>query len=245
MYGEKVGLYTSPHLHSFSERYKVNGEQISKQKIVEIANKVFEKAVEIEGLRMFDILTMVGLLYFKDQGCTWAVLETGVGGRLDATNIVTPEVSAITSIGLDHCDVLGSTVKEITGEKAGIIKPTKPVVIGPSVDLDVVIPKCTELGSDWIRVDGMNDYREENDGVAFEVISKAVDTDWMKEVDLYYRVRKVIQDTNQPCRMEMVRDGVMVDVCHNIDGFKAVFQKIKGQYSKVKVVMAISHGKDV
>ena len=133
--GFKVGLYTSPHIVDFRERIRVccSGEStlISKQDVWNFAQK-WQDTFDHLDMSFFEITTSMALQWFADQEVDYVVLETGLGGRLDSTNIVTPVLSVITNIGLDHCDLLGETVQEIAFEKAGIIKPRVPVVVGES-----------------------------------------------------------------------------------------------------------------
>jgi dihydrofolate synthase/folylpolyglutamate synthase len=128
--GVRTGLFTSPHLLSFTERIRINGEEIGEDEVIALAEEVRTEAAKIEDFSptFFEVVTAMAFLYFRNKGVDWAVVETGLGGRLDATNVVVPEVSVITRIGLDHCDLLGSTLREIAGEKAGIIKEGVPVV---------------------------------------------------------------------------------------------------------------------
>ncbi len=132
--GYKVGLYTSPHLLDYCERIQVNGEQISHEFMVELVEEIKPAVAKIPKLTTFELTTALGFLAFARQGCTAAVIEVGLGGRLDATNIVTPKVSVITSLSYDHTAVLGNTLAEIAGEKAGIIKQGVPVVSSPQKD---------------------------------------------------------------------------------------------------------------
>lgn len=132
--GFKVGLYTSPHLLDYCERIQVNGEPISHEFMVELVEEVKPAVARIPFLTTFEITTALGFLAFARQGCTAAVIEVGLGGRLDATNVVTPKVSVITSLSYDHMAVLGDTLAKIAGEKAGIIKPGVPVVSSPQKD---------------------------------------------------------------------------------------------------------------
>lgn len=129
--GFRTGLFTSPHLHDFRERIRVEGEQISEREVVEFV-ATHRSAMERIGLSFFEMTAAMAFDHFSREGVEVAVIETGLGGRLDATNIITPLVSVITNIGLDHTDLLGSTLTEIATEKAGIIKPEVPVVIGES-----------------------------------------------------------------------------------------------------------------
>jgi dihydrofolate synthase/folylpolyglutamate synthase len=133
--GYKVGLYTSPHLQEYTERIQVNGERrsasvpISPGELVELVELVKPHIAQIDQLTTFEITTAIGFLYFARQKVDAAVVEVGLGGRLDATNVVTPLVSVITSLSMDHMAVLGDTLAKIAYEKAGIIKPGRPVVL--------------------------------------------------------------------------------------------------------------------
>ena len=129
--GYKTGLYTSPHLIDYCERIQVNGEPISHEFMVELVEEIKPAVLRVPFLTTFEITTALGFLAFARMGCNAAVIEVGLGGRLDATNIVTPKVSVITSLSYDHMAVLGDTLAKIAGEKAGIIKPGVPVVSAP------------------------------------------------------------------------------------------------------------------
>ncbi len=129
--GYKVGLYTSPHLLDYCERIQVNGEPISHEFMVELVEEIKPAVAKIPKLTTFEITTALGFLAFAKQGCTAAAIEVGLGGRLDATNVVVPKVSVITSLSFDHMAVLGDTLAKIAGEKAGIIKQGVPVVSSP------------------------------------------------------------------------------------------------------------------
>ena len=127
--GYKVGLYTSPHLVDFRERIRVNGECVPEQYVIDFVeeNRAFFEPLHPS---FFELTTAMALKYFAEQKVDYAVIEVGLGGRLDCTNIITPILSIITNISFDHTQFLGNTLAEIAGEKAGIIKPGVPVVIG-------------------------------------------------------------------------------------------------------------------
>ncbi len=129
--GYCVGLFTSPHLHDLCERIRVNGEPIPGNKVARFIGAYGETMREM-GLSYFEMTAAMAFQHFSDSEVEVAVIETGLGGRLDATNIVSPLLSIITNIGLDHADILGPTLAAIAGEKAGIIKPGVPVVVGES-----------------------------------------------------------------------------------------------------------------
>lgn len=132
--GFKTGLYTSPHLKDFEERIQINGEPISQADLVALVDEIKPFVATIPGLTTFEISTALAFWHFARQGTEIAVIEVGLGGRLDATNVVTPLVSVITSISKDHTYVLGDTLSEIATEKGGIIKPGLPVVLAPQRD---------------------------------------------------------------------------------------------------------------
>jgi len=127
--GYKTGLYTSPHLKDFRERVKVDGKMISESFVVSFTEKIKPLITEIEP-SFFEITVAMAFDYFKESEVEIAIIETGLGGRLDSTNVVMPEISVITNIGMDHMNILGDTLEKIAGEKAGIIKKNIPVVVG-------------------------------------------------------------------------------------------------------------------
>ncbi|MEK7712863.1 MAG: folylpolyglutamate synthase/dihydrofolate synthase family protein [Nitrospirota bacterium] len=129
--GFKTGLFTSPHLVSFTERIRVNNEEITESDVVSLAEEIRFKIQDSRfklNPTFFEFVTVMGLLYFKRKNIDWAVVETGMGGRLDATNVLLPEASVITSINYDHSEFLGNTISAIAEEKAGIIKDGVPVI---------------------------------------------------------------------------------------------------------------------
>ena len=158
--GYRVGLFTSPHLHTFRERVQINREPISAEDFAVAMEKVKPHVEEINAvgehgyITTFEALTAMALVYFAEKQVEALVFEVGVGGRLDATNVVTPEVSVITSISRDHTELLGETLPEIAGEKAGIIKEGVPVVVAPQVPEveEVMSAIARERGSEMVNV---------------------------------------------------------------------------------------------
>jgi dihydrofolate synthase/folylpolyglutamate synthase len=158
--GYATGLYTSPHLHTFNERIRVGDRLISDEEIVALVDNlrpevaaVNEKATYGQ-LTTFEVMTALAFMYFKMKGVDWQVVEVGLGGRLDATNVVRPEVCIITSISFDHTEVLGDTLAEIAFEKAGIIKPGSVVVTSPHAGeaARVIEEACLGCGVERVRV---------------------------------------------------------------------------------------------
>jgi dihydrofolate synthase / folylpolyglutamate synthase len=129
--GYRVGFYTSPHLIDFTERIRVDGETISREIFVSLIDEIKQHVEKIANLTTFEITTVIGLWYFARQGVEVGVIEVGLGGRVDSTNVVDPIVSVITALSMDHISVLGDTLAKIAFEKAGIIKPGRPIVLAP------------------------------------------------------------------------------------------------------------------
>lgn len=165
--GYKVGLYTSPHIMDFRERIKINGECISKEYVIEFVNQeksLFEKIHP----SFFEVTTALAFKYFAEQHVDYAIIEVGLGGRLDCTNIITPILSIITNISFDHTNFLGNTLEKIAKEKAGIIKPNIPVIIGETTnETKPVFKTCAESMNAEII------YADEND----EIISFTTNED--------------------------------------------------------------------
>ncbi len=160
--GYKVGLYTSPHLVDFRERIIIDGQWISKEDLVSLTDQLRPLTEVVKDSTTFELTTALAFLYFRQQKVDVAVLEVGLGGRLDATNVVNPLVSVITPISYDHMAVLGNTLTEIAYEKGGIIKPGRPVVIAPQTDEAMIelIHLATERSSPFTQVEKAFDYHE-------------------------------------------------------------------------------------
>ena len=158
--GYRTGLYTSPHLHTFRERISVDGTPIAESDFASLIEDLWGQVQEVSsnpdygGVTLFEFLTSMALFHFNNVGTQFNVLEVGLGGRLDATNVVTPQVCVITSISLDHTSVLGDTVELIAREKAGIIKSGVPVVSAPQSPeaADVIRSVCREKGATLVEV---------------------------------------------------------------------------------------------
>ena len=169
--GLRACRYTSPHLVRINERFFVDGKPVDDATLERAADKVFHADSDTNSqLTFFEALTAVAFIAFSETKCDYAVLETGLGGRLDATNICSPEICVITKIGLDHCDWLGDTVEKIAAEKAGIIKKGVPIVLGknePEV-IAVVKARASEVGAPFFYAPDMADESEIPDGFSLE-----------------------------------------------------------------------------
>ncbi len=156
--GYKTGLFTSPHLHTFRERIRVDGELIGQLEFADLVDSIKPAAKAVPGITTFEVITGLAFKFFADQGVDVAVLEVGLGGRLDATNVIHPMVSAISSLSYDHTELLGHTISLIAWEKAGIIKQGVPVVSAPQKReaMEVIADVCEtqqarliKVGRDW------------------------------------------------------------------------------------------------
>ncbi len=152
--GYRVGLYTSPHLVDFRERIQFNGRMISRTGLVNLVKRIQPEVAKIQGLTTFDITTMLAFLYFAQKKSDFAVVEVGMGGTLDSTNIVHPLVSVITAVSLDHQYVLGNSIEAIAENKAGIIKPGAPVVVSPQPRsvLEVIEKRAQKLNAPLVKI---------------------------------------------------------------------------------------------
>jgi len=258
--GYKVGLYTSPHLKDFRERIKINGEEITEAFVVDFiaANKPF---FEQESLSFFEMTVGMAFQYFKEEQVDVAVIEVGMGGRLDATNIITPLVSVITNIGKDHVAFLGDTLEAIAGEKAGIIKTGVPVVIGEYVaeTKPVFIAKAKEKGSPiyfasetyasntWTS-DLKGIYQQKNIRTVRQVI-ELLRKEWViTEEKERLGLQHVVKNTKLQGRWQILQENpkVIADTAHNEQGISIVMEQLKTEkYKRLYVVFGVVNDKDL
>jgi dihydrofolate synthase/folylpolyglutamate synthase len=236
--GKRVGLFTSPHITCFRERIQINGQKISEEDVIRLLPEVFESAPEAS---FFEVTTLLAFKYFAEEKVDAAVIEVGLGGRLDATNIITPQLSIITSISKDHTQYLGDTLEKITREKAGIIKKGVPVVIGPTVSKEIVKEYLAD-GQELLTIEGaFESYHDENNAIACKV---------MQHLGLSAACVENALKAIPPCRFQEVAiDGVPVvfDVAHNTAGLEKLFALVAKKYPNclVSVVCGFSKDKDV
>jgi dihydrofolate synthase/folylpolyglutamate synthase len=168
--GFKTGLYTSPHLIDFRERIRINGEMIGKEAVISFTKKITQIINNIEP-SFFEVTVGMAFDYFSSENVDIAVIETGLGGRLDSTNVIYPEISIITNIGLDHTHILGNTIEQIAGEKAGIIKHDRPIVIGKATPTTrkIFSDKASETKSEIYFAEDL--YQSEAKFISPEIIS--------------------------------------------------------------------------
>jgi dihydrofolate synthase/folylpolyglutamate synthase len=188
--GKKVGLYTSPHLRDFRERIRINGEMIPEDYVVKFVNLYRNDFDRIQP-SFFEMNVALAFSYFADEKVDIAIIETGMGGRLDSTNVISPLVSVITNIGLDHTQFLGDTLKLIAGEKAGIIKPQTPVVIGQThiETLPVFRSKAAEMNSPIYFADEEFEFRN---------INYSVNEAPILNFDVWYKGKLYLENLKSP-----------------------------------------------
>ena len=240
--GHKVGLFTSPHLITFRERIQINDKIIPKEEIVDLTQKIKEKSPQ---LTFFETITVMAYLYFQSQNVDYAVLETGMGGKLDATNTVQPKLAIITSIGIDHAHVLGNTIEQIAEKKSGIIKPNITVITSnKDKPLEVLKNRAEEVKATVrlskpyqgnISLNG--DFQKENAGIAYEAAKfLKVDEKIIKEA---------LETTFWPGRCEYVTNNVLIDCAHNLAGIRALTKFVKAQeYDKLIILFGAQENKD-
>ena len=249
----KVGLFTSPHLFSYTERIKINNVEISAHELDKLVVHVDETAQKNSvNLTEFEILTVAGFLYFKEARCDIVVLETGLGGRLDATNVIKqPLTSVITSIGLDHTARLGDTIEKIGFEKAGIIKEGCPVIVGVenlalSVIQEVAVLKKASLHKvecvkppENFALSG--DFQTENLTLALAVLNVLPFCVHERDISAgLVRVRHKFRMEYDPKR------NLLIDGCHNPDGARALREFLDKNFADrcVKFIYGTLNNKD-
>lgn len=255
--GYKVGLYTSPHLKNFTERIRINGDEISQKNVTEFIeeNKIF---LEKQGLSFFEMTVGMAFDYFTKENVDIAVIEVGLGGRLDSTNIITPEVSVITNIGLDHTQFLGETLPEVAFEKAGIIKNNVPVVIGEfqkEVE-NVFRNKAKETNSEIVfaseenhnyKTDLLGSYQKNNVKTAVTAIKKLKGFE-ISEENIKNGLLNVVKNTNLKGRWQILGENpkIICDTGHNQDGLTYVLEQLKNEYfDNLHIVLGVVSDKNL
>ena len=258
--GYNVGLYTSPHLKDFRERIRINGNMVSKQFVIGFIkrNKAF---LEQNNLSFFEMTVGMAFDYFSKKNVDIAVIEVGLGGRLDSTNIITPEVAVITNIGYDHMQMLGDTLEKIAAEKAGIIKPNIPVVIGETQQETkaVFLEKSNRLNSkiffadqlikDNLVSDLKGSYQVHNTKTATQTIQVLKDSNFnISQSHLKKGLLNVVKNTNLQGRWQMLQSQptIICDTAHNKEGLTVVMQQLQNaSFNKLHIVFGVVSDKDL
>ena len=258
--GYKVGLYTSPHLKDFRERIKVDGEEIEKAAVTEFIKKN-KSFFEQEQMSFFEMTVGMAFNYFAAEKVDIAVVEVGLGGRLDSTNIISPELSVITNIGLDHTSILGNTLAAIAAEKAGIIKPKTPVVIGERQE--ETLPVFTRIAQERNAAiylaenysgnipgsDLKGYYQKKNIRTVLEAVEVLRKTNpGISEAVVENGLQNVIRNTGLRGRWEILQENpkVICDTAHNREGLLYAMQQLREeQFSALKFVLGVVNDKDL
>jgi dihydrofolate synthase/folylpolyglutamate synthase len=259
--GYKVGLYTSPHLKDFRERIKINGKEISEDFVCEFISK-HKDFFESNDMSFFEMSVGLAFDYFATAKVDIAIIEVGLGGRLDATNVITPLVSVITNIDLDHTQFLGTTPAAIAGEKAGIIKQNVPVVIGEYTPetKPVFLAKAKEthseiyFASDIITEvypsDLIGDYQQHNKKTVQETIHILNTQNEFKISDenLKTGLLNVVTNTGLQGRWQQLDENpkIICDTAHNKNGLAIVMNQIQNEtYENLHIVLGVVNDKDL
>jgi dihydrofolate synthase/folylpolyglutamate synthase len=242
--GLRVGLFTSPHIFDFSERIRINGQVIDQDFVVEFCERIQRQLPNLDA-SFFELTFAMALAYFQAANCDWIVIETGLGGRLDATNVILPKLSIITNIALDHQEFLGNTIQEIASEKAGIMKKNVPVLIGEknSETLDLFISRATATAAqiyfseDFLvptyLIEGYSGYTLKNlrnAYAALQVLGMSVRPEQFNTA-----LKNLKKNTGHFGRFERLQTSptVIADVSHNAAGIEAtlsmILEQVKGE----------------
>jgi dihydrofolate synthase / folylpolyglutamate synthase len=269
--GFRTGLYTSPHLISFNERIRTCAGPVTDEEILELAEVIVPavKSMEAEGkyCTFFEATTAMAFLHFRDEGVETAVIEVGMGGRFDSTNVITPLASAVNNIGLEHTEYLGDTIEKIAFEKAGIIKPGVPVAtLNQEPALGVIRAAAEDRGSPFTAVDPgdvhvlSNTYK----GVDMEYLGQRYHVgipgrDQARNAALVLetlrasglgisreQVSRGLSNVKWPCRLEYIEgEDLIIDVTHTAPGSAALASDVSEIYGEVTLVFGVLGDKDI
>ena len=272
--GKKTGLFVSPYIYEFNERIQLNGKNISNNDLIKIANEI-ETAIEILkkddpnfSLVTFEYEVALAFQFFAQENCDYAVIEVGIGGEHDKTNVIIPEVSVITTIGLDHEKIIGPTLKDIAEEKSGVIKSNKPVVLGnvPQNVLEILLNKAQSensksflLGRDF-QIKIMPDVIEYQDSknlynfalrplVEAYDIGVAVQAIQLLQLDLdRKKIEEAINETRIPGRYDVIQTSpeIIVDGAHNLQAMENLLNLVrKKKKGQIYVLLGMMKDKDL
>jgi dihydrofolate synthase/folylpolyglutamate synthase len=271
--GFRTGLYTSPHLTDFNERIVIDGKEITDPELLKLAAEVWPQVKEMESsgrvCTFFEVTTAIAFLHFKKKNIEYAVVEVGMGGRLDSTNIIHPEVCVIGNVSREHTEFLGNTIRNIAFEKAGIIKPGVPCVTINGDDVFGVLSGIAEeRGAPLIRVlpqdievkesrtDGLKfTYKEEGYEVSlpgrYQALNASLAVEAVSKLATYgqcirCKLKQGLRDVRWPCRLEKVAGlPIVLDVTHTAAGSDRLAADVAELYGKVITVFGVLEDKDI
>jgi len=256
--GYKVGLYTSPHLKDFRERIKINGQMITEKKVISFVaknNAIFESL----DMSFFEMTVAMAFDYFAKQKVDIAIIETGLGGRLDSTNIINPELAIITNISLDHTNLLGETIEKIAREKGGIIKNETPVIIGrrqketTSIFKNIAKEKNANLiyasTQKCYTSDLKGEYQKENINTVITAIKQLQKQGWaITEDNIEHGLLKTVANTQLLGRWQTLSSNpqIICDTAHNEDGIKEIAKQLSNlKYEQLHIVFGTVNDKNL
>jgi len=256
--GYKVGLYTSPHLKDFRERIKINGEMITEKEVIHFVKRSKTIFEEME-LSFFEFTVAMAFDYFAKQKVDIAIIETGLGGRLDSTNIINPELSIITNIGIDHTYLLGNTLEKIAVEKGGIIKKNRPVIIGrkQKETFDIFNNIAQKNNAELIyptenkhyQTDLKGIYQKENTNTCLTTIHALKNMGWkIPEQSIEKGLANTIKNTSLLGRWQTLNKTphIICDTGHNEDGIKQICRQLKKiKYKQLHFVFGTVNDKNI
>ena len=239
--GYKVGMYTSPHLVKFNERIKINNQEISDEELVKLTELIKSKQ---SAATFFEFTTALAFLYFAEKKVDFVIAETGMGGRLDATNVLKPEISVITNISFDHQKHLGDSLEEIAYEKACIIKEISKVVLGEDNFKEVFEKKCEENNSKLfvaeeqeIKTPLLGEHQQENANTAVKVA---------KLLRIPNETIKLgIENTLWPGRLQYISKNILIDCAHNVAGIKKLREFVLKLANRKVLVLGMAEDKEI
>ena len=252
----KVGMFSSPHFFDFRERIKINNQKIRKNFIVDFVNENKSEIEELE-LSFFELSFCISLAYFIDNEVDYGIIEVGLGGRLDATNIINPLISVITNISYDHTDILGDTLEMIAAEKAGIFKKNSKIIIGERNNIvdEIFIKKAEEISSKITFVSDYNDQKEYsnvnylNNNIKTAIYTcKALNLDNINNNSIISGISNINKNCYLIGRWSSISESpkVIFDAAHNLAGFKIISSQLKKvKYNKLHIILGFVKGKNI
>lgn len=250
--GFKSALYTSPHILDFEERIMIDDEKISKNEVIDEGEALFKLIENRVTPTFFEFTTALAFNYFANKGVEFAVIETGLGGKLDATNVIMPELSVITSISLEHTYVLGNTIEEIAFQKGGIIKKGRPVILGPRADCLALSQLAKKNDSQLINVRGEFEFfDDENSSTAKSallLLQKKFSRISNKAINAGIKERPACRfQCFSPKGSSKYPKSVIFDVAHNEAAFSCLFKSIKSKFkdTPIRVLFGLSRDKNI
>ncbi|MCB0761972.1 MAG: bifunctional folylpolyglutamate synthase/dihydrofolate synthase [Flavobacteriales bacterium] len=258
--GYKTGLHTSPHLKDFRERIRINGEMIPHDEVIRFVEEYRTKWKPLQP-SFFEITVGMAWWYFKRMEVDIVVVETGLGGRLDSTNVIIPEVSVITQIGMDHMNLLGNTIREIAAEKAGIIKPGIPVVLGVmeeealdvlnqrAAECQIVVHMARDAGDDLPQTALGGMFQKYNVQTAMSALKVLKKNGWNISFEhVVNGLAQVLKNTGIKGRWQQLGESPLIfaDGAHNVDGIQVILKEIERlHFTDLHVVLGVVKDKDL